>query len=110
MVVINKKEKEKVKSINFHDAEIEKIICDYNAGIVEIPIIMDDTHQYAALLKFENIFYMEVNHKEPWGPGINIITVNVDDADGDYFKVSILLSSGDEVNIIASKMIYTSSE
>lgn len=71
---------------------------------------MDDTHQYAALLNFQDIMHVEVNRKELWGMGINIIALNVDDAEDDYFRVSILLSSGDEVNVIASKMIYSSNE
>jgi len=75
-----------------------------------MPIIMDDTHQYAALLKFENIVHIEVNRKELWGPGSYISTLCIDDAEGDYFKVSLLLNSGDEVNITASKMIYSASE
>lgn len=86
MIIFSKKEIREIKNINFHDAEISKIICDYDNGTVEMPIIMDDTHQYAALLKFENILHLEVNRKEPWGMGINIFEVNVDDADGDYFK------------------------
>ncbi|MGL5514203.1 MAG: hypothetical protein ACRDBM_13335, partial [Sporomusa sp.] len=92
----------------FHDAKVSKIISDYDEGIVEMPIIMDDSHQYAALVKFENITSVEINRKEPWGPGCYISTLSVDDDEGDYFKVSILLNSGDEVNIIASRMIYSS--
>ena len=75
-----------------------------------MPIIMDDTHQYAALLKFENIVHIEVNRKEPWGSGSYISTLGIDDAEDDYFRVSLLLNSGDEVNIIAAKMIYSESE
>ena len=110
MSIFKKKEIEEIKSINFHDAKISKIICDYDEGTVEMPIIMDDKHQYAALLKFENIVHIEVARKEPWGPGCYISTFDVNETDGDYFKVSILLNSGDEVNVTASKMIYSSSD
>jgi hypothetical protein len=108
VIVISKKETKEIQNINFHDAEIAKIICDYDEGTVEMPIIMNDMLEYAALLKFENIVHIEVNRKEPWGPGNYISTLNVDDAEEDYFRVSILLNSGDEVNIIASKLIYSS--
>jgi hypothetical protein len=110
VIVIIKEEKSKIKKINLHDAEIAKVICDYDKGIVEMPIIMAEKHLYAAILRFENISYVEVNRMEPWGPGINISAVSVEDADGNYFRVSILLNSGDEVNIITSKMIYSANE
>ncbi|VBB05623.1 Hypothetical protein LUCI_0833 [Lucifera butyrica] len=107
VIIFSKKEIDKIQNVNFHDAKISKIISDYDEGTVEMPIIMDDTHQYAALLKFENVAYVEVNRKEPWGPGCYIFTLNVDDDEGDYFKVSILLNSGDKVIIIAAKMVYS---
>jgi hypothetical protein len=108
VIVISKKEIKEIQNINFHDAEIAKIICDYYEGTVEMPIIMDNTHRYAALLRFESMLHIEVNRKEPWGPGMYISSVDEEDVEGDYFKVSFLLNSGDEVNIVASKMIYSS--
>ncbi|MBP2661871.1 MAG: hypothetical protein H6Q69_4903 [Firmicutes bacterium] len=110
MIIFNKKEMGKIRNINFHDAKISKIVCDYDDGTIGMPIIMDDTHQYAAVLNFENVMHMDVNRMEPWGPGCYISSLDTYDAEGDYFKVSILLNSGDEVNIIASKLIYSSSE
>ncbi|SDF84523.1 hypothetical protein [Sporomusa acidovorans] len=107
MIVISKKEIEEIKNINFHDAKISKIVCDYDEGTVEMPIIMDDTHQYAALLNFKDVMYVKIDRKEPWGPGCYISTLDVEDAKGDCFKVSILLNSGDEVIIVALKMIYS---
>ena len=70
MIVFSKKETGEIQNINFYDAEIAKIICDYCEGTVEMPILMNDTHEYAALLKFENILHIEVNRKEPWGSGM----------------------------------------
>jgi hypothetical protein len=84
--------------------------CDYDEGTVQMPIIMAGKYRYPALLTFENILHLECNLKESWGTGIYIFEVNVDDVEGDYFRVSIILNSGDEVNIIASKMIYSSIE
>lgn len=110
MIIFTKEKIEEIQNINFHDAEISRIICDYDAGTLEMPIIMDDTHQYPALLNFDNIVYMEVNHKESWGSGCYISTLGIENAEGEYFKVSILLNSGDEINVIAAKMIYSSSE
>jgi len=110
VIVISKKEKKEIQNIDLHNAKVAKIICDYDEGTVEIPIIMAGKYQYPALLKFENILHIEVNRKKPWKTGINIFEVNVDDAEGEYFRVNILLNSGNEVKIIASKMIYSSIE
>jgi len=44
------------------------------------------------------------------GTGCYISTLGIENAEGEYFKVSILLNSGDEINVIAAKMIYSSSE
>ena len=110
MIIFSKKEICEIQNINFHDAKISKIICDYDEGTVEMPIVMDDTHQYPALLKFENVAHIEINRKEPWGPGSYISSLDVYDAENDYFKVSILFNSGDEVNIIVHKMFYSSRE
>jgi len=110
MIVINKQTKDQIYNLGLHDAKLLKIVCDYKEGTVEIPIIMSEKHRYDALLKFENILHIEVNRKEPWGAGMYIFEANVDDVEGEYFRVSLLLNSGDEVNIIASKMIYSASE
>lgn len=110
VIIVSKKEIEEIRNINLHDAKISKIICDYDEGTVQMPIIMSEKHQYPALLTFENILHLEVNRKEPWGAGVCIFEVNVDDAEGEHFRVCILLNSGDEVNIVASKMIYSSIE
>jgi hypothetical protein len=105
-------EKSKLQEINFHDAEVAKIICDYYNGTVEMPIIMDDIgpYRYNALLKFENVVHVEVNRRKPWGPGINIISLDIDSIEGDLLKVEIVLSSGDEINITASIMIYSTED
>lgn len=108
IIIISKETRTQIDKLELHDAEVSKIICDYDKGTLEMPIIIAEKDQYAALLKFEDILHIEINRREPWGAGIYIFEVNVDDAEGDAFKVSILLNSGDEFNITASKMIYLS--
>ncbi|HAK74513.1 MAG TPA: hypothetical protein DCP36_14935 [Sporomusaceae bacterium] len=103
-------EKSKLQKINFHDAFIAKIICDYDNGTVEMPIIMDDKGRYNAFLKFENVVYVEINRREPWGPGINVISLDIEEVEGDLLKVNIVLSSGDEINITAPIMIYSTDD
>ena len=107
MLVISKKDAARVKNINFHDAVIAKIICDYDKGIVKMPIIMDDTHQYKALLIFKNIKYVKIARKEPWGPGCYIYTLDIEDAEKEYFNINIVLNSGDKITISTSKMMYS---
>ena len=109
MRIISKKGN--IQKINLHDAEIRKIICDYDKGIVEIPIIMYGKKQFPAILIFENMRYIEINRMEPWGPGIYVFAVNIDNnACGDDIKVNIVLNSGDYINIMALRMIYCTEE
>lgn len=110
MIVISKKEKEEIRNLNLQDAKIAKIVCDYDEKTAQMPITMAGKCQYPALLTFENILHLECNFKEPWESGIYISEVNVDDVEGDYFRVSILLNTEEEVNIIAAKMIFSSIE
>lgn len=110
MIIISRKEKAEIQNINLQDAKVLKIICDYDEGTVQIPIIMAGKYQYPALLTFEDILYLEFKRNKPWGPGRTIFEVSVDDVEDDYFRVAILLNSGEELKIIASKMIHSSIE
>ncbi len=106
MIVFEKQQANEIREINFHDAEIAKIICDYDEGTVMMPIIVNNIYKQSALLKFENVVKVEVNRKEPWGAGNYIFEVNVEPDGEAYFSVGFLLNSGDEITVIASKMSY----
>jgi hypothetical protein len=110
VITISKKEQEKIQNLNLHNAKFTKIICDYDERTAQMPIIMTGKCQYPALLTFENILQLECNLKKPRESGLYILEVSIDDADGDYFRVIIILNSGDKVNIITSKMIFSSIE
>ena len=109
-LTIFKNEKEKIEEVTLHDAEISKIIVDYNNGLIEMPIIMYERRSYKALLKFEGIAHMKIDRKEPWGSGKYIFGVNLYDDEGDSFRVNIVLNSGDQIDIVTSKMIYERKE
>jgi len=102
-----------LNTINIYNFTIKSKHLDViNNGTVEMPIIMDDIgpYRYNALLKFENVVHVEVNRRKPWGPGINIISLDIDSIEGALLKVEIVLSSGDEINIMASIMIYSTED
>jgi hypothetical protein len=105
-MIITRNEIDEFKDINFHYAEIAKIICDYDTGTIEMPIVMDEKQRYNAILRFENILSLEVSRKEPWGPGKYVFALNIEVTINDFLKVNIVLNSGDEINIIAAKIIY----
>ena len=110
----------KIKDLNLHDYEISDILCDYINQKVEIPIQLSN-HQNKnkkAVLIFENVQYLDISLYEPWGAGIYINEVNVNDGtdiinrlnkyqfNKEYFCISFLLNSGDKINVLALKMTY----
>lgn len=119
MVFLNDTKYE-IEKLNLHDAEITKVFCDYEQKKVEIPLKLNinaDTGENAILL-FEGVHYMEISLHEPWGAGIYLNEVSVSGCtnisshlnncqpDDNCFCISILLNSGDKINIIALKVVY----
>ena len=111
----------KIQDLNLHDAEIAKITCDYNMHRIEIPVkLCRDNNSYKeAVIIFEDVQYADISFYEPWGAGIYINEVNVNDGtdiinrlveyqrNSESFCLSILLNSGDRINILTSKVIYS---
>lgn len=111
----------KIQDLNLHDAEIAKITCDYNMQRIEIPVkLCRDNNSYKeAVIIFEDVQYADISFYEPWGAGIYINEVNVNDGtdiinrlveyqrNSESFCLSILLNSGDRINILTSKVIYS---
>jgi len=111
----------KIQDINLHDAEITKIYCDYDMHRIEIPLKLCNFYNNCkkeVLLIFEDVHYIDVSFYEPWGAGIYINEVKINDGSGiinrldeyksnkECFCLSILLNSGDKINILASRVIY----
>ncbi|ABN54207.1 MAG TPA: hypothetical protein DEF39_11140 [Hungateiclostridium thermocellum] len=111
----------KIQDLNLHDAEIAKITCDYNMHRIEIPVkLCRDNNSYKeAVIIFEDVQYADISFYEPWGAGIYINEVNVNDGtdiinrlveyqrNSESFCLSILLNSDDRINILTSKVIYS---
>jgi len=121
ILTFNKHTIYKIQDLNLHDAEIAKITCDYNMHRIEIPVkLCRDNNSYKeAVIIFEDVQYADISFYEPWGAGIYINEVNVNDGtdiinrlveyqrNSESFCLSILLNSGDRINILTSKVIYS---
>lgn len=111
----------KIQDVYLHDAEIDKITCDYYTHRIEIPVKLGEKKNCGkkAVLIFEGVQYVDISLNEPWGSGIYINEVSVIDGTEitnrlvDYqpnkecFCLRILLNSGDRINILNSKFIYS---
>ena len=111
----------KILDLNLHDAEISKVTCDYNMHRIEIPVkFRKYNNSYKKIIIIlEDVQYADISFYEPWGAGIYINEVNANDGTDiinrldDYqsnnksFCLSILLNSGDRINILTSKVIYS---
>lgn len=111
----------KIHDVNLHDAEISKVTCDYNMHKIKIPLKLygfNNSYKEAVII-FEDVHYTDISFYEPWGLGIYINEVNVSDGtdiinrlvdyknNNESFCLSILLNSGDRINILSSKVIYS---
>ena len=111
----------KIQDLNLHDAEITKVFCDYNMHRIEIPVrLYKGKNSYKeVLIIFEDVHYVDISFYEPWGAGIYINEVSINDGtdiinrlvdyqtNNESFCLSILLNSGDKINILTSKVIYS---
>jgi len=67
----------------------------------------------------EDVQYADISFYEPWGAGIYVDEVSINDgadiinrlveyqSNNESFCLSILLNSGDRINILTSKVIYS---
>lgn len=112
----------KIEDINLHDAEIVKVLCDYNMRRIEIPVKQCENNNYKEVVIIcEDVQYADISFYEPWGAGIYVNEVSVNDgtdiinrlvdykANNGSFCLSLLLNSGDRINILTSRVIYSTS-
>ncbi|KRQ86778.1 hypothetical protein ABG79_01269 [Caloramator mitchellensis] len=118
---ITKKTKDRLRKLYLHDGEIKKIICDYDQHMIIIPIsfIMKNNDKKFIELILDNVYYFDISMYEPWGEGIYISDIMINDdslissrfegrecIDNDCFEFIIILNSGDKIRIITSKVTY----
>ncbi|MRN53614.1 hypothetical protein [Paenibacillus monticola] len=114
MITINKQTQHEIEKLNLHDAEIRDVICNYYEHKVSIPIKLNTNKNE---LIFDEVLFIDVSLYEPWGAGMYInefviresselITKYSPLQDSQALHFTILLNSGDNINIVASKVAY----
>lgn len=109
--------KDNLRSINdmyFHDGEIIEINCNYYRRFVDILVHYEDVEKR---IVFEDVDYISMSSFEPWGAGnyiYDVVTHNPEEykkqiqeykVDDCVFGVVILFNSGDEISILARKIV-----
>ncbi|SDO04602.1 hypothetical protein SAMN04487897_107181 [Paenibacillus sp. yr247] len=120
MIIFDKQSKHKVSDIDLHDAEVHEIFCNYTEHKIRVPLKLHNPTRgkVEAELNFEDVLFVDISLCEPWGAGfyINEIIVSNDtmfiskfDDPEKYINsihLTILLNSGDKINVVASKILY----
>lgn len=108
--VINAENIDLLRNLNLHDAEVSDITCNYLNHQVDIPLKLHipNVEPAEAIIKFDDVLRTDISYCEPWGAGFYVFEVTADKVSEDgYFQVSILLNSGDKINVVTSKMTYS---
>ncbi len=120
-MTFNKNTIHKIQDLYLHDAEITNVSCDYNMHRIEVPIkFCECNNEYIeAIIICEGVQYIDFSFYEPWGAGIYVSELSANDGNdiidrlveyqtnNESFCLSILLNSGDRMNILTTKVIYT---
>lgn len=90
-----------IKNINFHDAEILNINCDYinERANIKIKLSYENAIVILECNKFKEIV---VNNKSPWGEGFYVVYLDIQK--GNFIRIEILLNSGDKIYIEAESI------
>jgi hypothetical protein len=98
---------EDVKGITWHDAEILDGVFSYTNKIIKIPMVINEPKKkpYKATVIFYEVVSFQFSILEPWGAGMYISEVAINLSDNNKYEYSILLNSGDEIKIIAGKIL-----
>lgn len=108
----------KIQDIYLHDAEIAIITCDYDLHKIVMPLkrVKTENDYKEVVLVFEGVQYVDISMYEPWGSGVYINEIVVDDgmriaermvdfqANNECFCMNIILNSGDIIHIFSSKL------
>jgi len=118
MTIITRENIDEIKKIYFHDAEISEVVSDYIEHTVKIPVKLyrKGSSGINAVITFENTVRLDISFLKPWGAGMYVLGVVAELVEitsfkteslniMDFFKVCFELNSGDEINVVASKMV-----
>lgn len=123
MVVITRENIDEINKIYFHDAEISEVVSDYIEHTVKIPVKLYRKGSIGinAVITFVNTVKLDISFFEPWGAGMYVLGAIAEPVEitsfkteklniRDCFKVCFELNSGDEINVVASKMVLVEEE
>ncbi len=92
--------------VDFHDAKLGIILCNYDQHKVIINFFLENSNYLNKKVDmyFIDVDKLEVNILEPWGAGMYVNEILIEEKDN--LKTKILLNSGDEI-LVSSKNIYS---
>jgi len=96
----------------YHDREVSQFIVDYANHCVQIPLKLHAKNGASekTSMMFRNVKSLRMNIDEKWGPGIYIYEIVIkdnitsNDNEGQAFSTTILLNSGDEIDIVCESI------
>ena len=81
----------------FHDSKVGLLNYDYDNKTIEFHLYLDSSFQSKkgeAIIKATIVESLQINSHEPWGKGIYISELSVEEKNG-HFVMIFLLNSGD---------------
>lgn len=91
-----------IENINFHDAELVAIECDYINEIAYMKLRLSYSNIRIRII-FDKFKKIGINNMSPWGEGYYIVSVSVKKEEN--IKFEFLLNSGDKVYIETENII-----
>jgi hypothetical protein len=99
-----------IENIYLHDSELREITINYckkEVGLYLVTATTSDKPSQNVKFIFEQVSDIHVPIKEPWGSGFYIHSLEIELAEDNQIKTSIILNSGDIVKCIATLIKIT---
>lgn len=79
-MIIDRKSEYHLKEVYLHGAEVRKIFCNYDKHIVKIPVQLHELNEnvFASIVLY-GVKHVDIDIFEPWGEGIYIQEVFIED-------------------------------
>lgn len=112
-MVIRNSNSNLVTQLDLHDAEIGEMICNYCSKTVRLSMVLHcrGKENVKAKLYFEGVSNIVMGLLEPWGEGfyVNEATTGPvsQEAPEGSFAVTLLLNSGDKIELTTRTVTYT---
>ncbi|NIK70247.1 MULTISPECIES: hypothetical protein [unclassified Paenibacillus] len=93
-----------IENIYLHDSELQEITINYRGKEVSLKLVTAVTRENPSQtveFLFEQVSYIHVPIKEPWGSGFYIFSIEAELAEDNRIITSVILNSGDIVKCIS---------